>query len=357
MNPSTIKNILIVRLGAIGDVVQTLPTLKQLQLNFPKANIYWAIEKKSYPILEHQKGVNFLIFPKEKIKNFNVFSVGWHAHKFRKKMQSIGFDLAVDLQGLFKSGWIIGNSGARRKVGFNPANTREGSHIFLNEWLPKINPKKMHRVDYYQRIITYLGGQLHKNEDPFSLDFTDLELSNVRNLMHRLRVKKPVVLNLGASKASKRWPAEYFSNLVTMIANKYPKKNILLTGSGKQDELWAQKILASVKPGICESAVSRTSLRELALIVKNSQALISCDSLALHLGSAFKVPSVGLFGGSSLTVTETGPYYTADSIGLYTPLLCFPCRKKVCAHHTCMNELSASRVYSELIRLIDNSSS
>ena len=50
-------------------------------------------------------------------------------------MQSIGFDLALDLQGLFKSGWITGNSGARRKIGFNPANTREGSHIFLNEWL------------------------------------------------------------------------------------------------------------------------------------------------------------------------------------------------------------------------------
>ncbi len=355
MNLASIKNILLVRLGAIGDVVQTLPTLKQLQLNFPKAKIYWAIEQKSYPILEHQKGVNFLIFPKEKIKNVNIIAGAWNAYKFKKRIQSIEFDLAIDLQGLFKSGWIVGNSGARRRIGFNPANTREGSHIFLNEWLPKVNPKEMHRVDYYQRIIPYLGGQVETMEDPFSFDFTDRELGGLRNLMHRLRVKKPIIFNLGASKASKRWPAEHFSKLITLVAERFPKKKLLLTGSGKLDELWAQKILASVTPGLCESAVSRTSLRELALLIKNSQALISCDSLALHLGSAFQIPSVGLFGGSSLTVTETGPYFPTPSVGLNTPLLCFPCRKKTCAHHTCMKELSAHRVGAKLTQIISDS--
>ncbi len=355
MNLASIKNILVVRLGAIGDVVQTLPTLKQLQLNFPNAKIYWAIEQKSYPILEHQKGVDFLIFPKEKIKSLNILAGAWNAYKFKKTMQAIDFDLAIDLQGLFKSGWIVGNSGARRKLGFNPVNTREGSHIFLNEWLPKINPKKMHRVDYYQRIIPYLGGQLKTIDDPFSFDFTDRELGGVRNLMHRLRVRKPIIFNLGASKASKRWPADHFCRLITLVAKKFPKKKLLLTGSGKLDKLWAQQILATVTPGLCESAVSKTSLRELALLVKNSQALVSCDSLALHLGSAFKIPSVGLFGGSSLTVTETGPYYDSASIGINTPLSCFPCRKKTCAHHTCMTELSADQVGAELVQIIGDS--
>ena len=90
------------------------------------------------------------------------------------------------------------------------------------------------------------------------------------------------------------------------------------------------------------------------LLIKNSQALVSCDSLALHLGSAFKIPSVGLFGGSSLTVTETGPYLPTPSVGLNTPLLCFPCRKKTCAHHTCMKELSAHRVGAELVQIISD---
>ena len=86
----------------------------------------------------------------------------------------------------------------------------------------------MHRVDYYQQVIPYLGGKLQQLEDPFDFDFTDIELSNVRNLMHRLRVKKPILLNLGASKESKRWPADHFSHLVKLIASRYPKKNILL---------------------------------------------------------------------------------------------------------------------------------
>ena len=49
MKSPKIKNILMIRLGAIGDVIQTLPTLKQLQLNFPEAKIYWAIEKNRIP--------------------------------------------------------------------------------------------------------------------------------------------------------------------------------------------------------------------------------------------------------------------------------------------------------------------
>ncbi len=66
--PTEVKNILIIRLGAIGDVVQTLPTVEQLKRNFPEAKIHWAIEGKSYPIVEHHPGVEFHIFPREKLR-------------------------------------------------------------------------------------------------------------------------------------------------------------------------------------------------------------------------------------------------------------------------------------------------
>ena len=131
-----------IRLGAIGDVIQTLPTLKQLQLNFSWRPKLLGDRKKSYPILEHQKGVNFFNFSKrKKIKNYNFVAGYWHAHKFKRTMQSLDFDLAIDLQGLFKSDGSL-EFWSSQKIGFNPSNTREGSHVFLNEWLPKINPKK-----------------------------------------------------------------------------------------------------------------------------------------------------------------------------------------------------------------------
>lgn len=353
MRSNNINKILITRLGAIGDVVQTLPVVRQLQLNYPSAEIYWVIEKKSYPIVANQSGINFLIFPKEKIKTFNILAGAWNARKFRNLMHSIEFDLAIDLQGLFKSGWIVGNSGAKHKIGFHPANTREGAHLFLDDWLPEVNAKTMHRVDYYQRIIPYLGGQIHRLDDPFQYELSELEQSSHKNLLHRFRVKRPVIFNLGASKATKRWPAEHFGELISLISKRFPKENLLLTGQGNADEIWARKILTILPPGSCESAVSKTNLRDLAILVKHSKCIISCDSLALHLGSAFQIPSIGIFGGSALKI-ETGPYFNGNSDALDNPMPCYPCRKRICQHHSCMQGLSAQKVASAVSKVLNN---
>lgn len=331
--------------------MQTLPVLQQLQLNFPEAKLYWVIENKSYPIVSHQTGVEFIIFPKQKIKNINLISAAWNIFQFRKLMHSKRFDLAIDLQGLFKSGWIVANSGAKRTIGFHPANTREGAHLFVKEWLPWVDQTKIHKVDYYQRVIPYLGGRLHELDDPFNFQLNELEQSSYKNILHRFRVKNPVIINLGASKATKRWPAEHFGSLISTIAKNFPKQHLLLTGQGKDDDVWANKILSSLPPGTCESAVSKTSLRDLAILIKHSRALISCDSLALHLGSAFKIPSVGLFGGSALKV-ETGPYRNTESIGLDNPIPCYPCRKRTCVHHSCMQGLTPQLAAAELSRII-----
>ncbi|MBT3784923.1 glycosyltransferase family 9 protein [bacterium] len=348
--PPVIKNILLIRLGAIGDVVQTLPTVEQLKINFPEAKIHWAIESKSYPIVEHHPGIEFHIFPKEKLRFNKPLSALLSLNRFRLKLQEVQFDLAIDLQGLMKSGLVAWMSNARKSIGFHHLNTREGNSLLLDTTLPPLKERIMHRIDFYQQIIEHLGGRLEPLEDPFAFTFTEPEQKNLKVLLHRLRIKKPFfLLNLGASKQTKRWTSQGFANLIKRIQSTYPKHYFLLTGAGKEDSLFELEILKLLPPHSVQSAVNKTSLRELALLTQQAAFLISGDSLALHLGSAFKTPSIGLFGGSALAV-ETGPYW-APYPGLDHKIPCYPCRKRTCSHHSCMVNLSAEQVFQTLLKL------
>jgi len=348
--PSRIKNILIIRLGAIGDVIQTLPTITQLKKNFPQARIHWAIEEKSYPIIKDHPGVEFHIFPKEKLRMKNPIGAFFHLWMFARSLRDVPIDLAIDLQGLFKSGLVAYLSGPRMKLGFHRFNTREGNCLFLDSTLPPIPERTMHRIDFYQQMIPAIGGQLFPLDDPFEFHLTETEEKGFKVLTHRLRIKSPyILLNLGSSKQTKRWSAQGFIQLIQSIRQNYARHHILLTGSGEADSRFEREILKSLEPQAVQSAVNKTSLRELALLVKNSAFLVSGDSLALHLGSAFRVPSIGLFGGSALAI-ETKPYWP-EYPGLDHPIPCYPCRKKTCSHHSCMVNLTSSTVFENLLRL------
>ncbi|MCJ8347328.1 hypothetical protein MJH12_17445 [bacterium] len=202
---NTPKNILVIRLGAIGDVIQTLPAIQQLQLNYPDATIHWVIEDKSYPIVKHQTNIEFILFPKKKIFNLNPLLSFFSNLKFRKLLQSKNFDLVIDFQGLFKSGWISFLSGGLQRIGYNQRNTREMNHLFHTKTIEEIPERVMHRVDFYQELLFKVGLEKHKLEDPFNFQFLPKEIKGFRDLIHRLRIRLPyIVINIGASKATKR---------------------------------------------------------------------------------------------------------------------------------------------------------
>ncbi|MCO4783451.1 MAG: glycosyltransferase family 9 protein [Candidatus Cloacimonetes bacterium] len=346
--PSNPKNILIIRLGAIGDVIQTLPAIQQIQLNYPNAKIHWAIEDKSYPVVKHQANMEFILFPKKKIFNVNPFVTLYNNLKFRKKLKALNFDLVFDFQGLFKSGWLSMLTGSKHKIGFNKANTRELNHLFHSYTIPEIPEKVMHRVDFYQKLLFDSGLTQHKLEDPFNFQFLPSEVKGFRDLIHRLRIRMPyIIINVGASKATKRWKTPYFIEVIKKLKEKHPKHRILLTGGGNEDYLTSLEILKELKPGTCQTAINKTTLIELALLVKKCSFLLSGDTLALHLASAFKVPSIGLFGGSALAV-ETKPYWD-EYPGLDCGgIPCYPCRKKTCSHHSCMTYITPQQVLSTI---------
>ena len=141
--------ILIVRLSAIGDVVQSVPIVCALRERFPQAFLAWAVEERAGTLLRGHEAINELIA----LPHGFLASPGgvW---RLRRRLLDLHFDTAIDVQSLTKSALLAWFSGARRRIGFGNPGGRELSTWFNNE---RVDPKAMHEVDRYLELLRPLG--------------------------------------------------------------------------------------------------------------------------------------------------------------------------------------------------------
>src|ERR1700691_332010 len=117
------ERVLIILLGAIGDVVRALPLLGRMRRAWPRAHIAWAVEPKSQPLLEGHPWLDQLIVYDRRRAPWSFAPLLWRVRAQR-------FDLVVDLQRHLKSGVIAIAAGARERIGFAAPNTKEFNHYF-----------------------------------------------------------------------------------------------------------------------------------------------------------------------------------------------------------------------------------
>src|SRR2546421_7720353 len=139
--------LLIVKLGSIGDIVHTLPSLAALRRAFPNAEISWVVERRSAEILRDNPILDRLIEVDTKALRRGLMS-GETLRAPRQQLRRLrasAFDLALDFQGLYKSAAIARLSGARRIFGFSRDSLREpASRILLSKSIP--TPKNCHVI-------------------------------------------------------------------------------------------------------------------------------------------------------------------------------------------------------------------
>jgi lipopolysaccharide heptosyltransferase II len=162
-----------------------------------------------------------------------------------------------------------------------------------------------------------------------------------KNVLAGIDGSGPVVaLNIGASRPQKRWPLSYFVECARMlIAN---GARILLLG-GKPESAEADQIALQVDSASLLNQTGRTTLAEMIGLIAVSDALVTGDTAALHIGTALNTPLVALFG--STDPDQTGPLPGENRVVLYDRLQCSPCRSRpTCAgRFDCMKSLSPQR--------------
>ena len=126
-----------VRLGALGDVVRTLPAFRALRAGYPGAHITWLVERKAAGALAGQPGLDeVLVFPREelsaRLRAWDLPGLWRRARSVRASLRARRFDLVLDFHGILKSGLLSRMTGAPVRVGYAPPHGRELAWLFAN---------------------------------------------------------------------------------------------------------------------------------------------------------------------------------------------------------------------------------
>jgi lipopolysaccharide heptosyltransferase I len=289
--------VLIVRLGAVGDVLRSLPALRQIRAAFPAAHLAWIVEDLSAPLLENHPDIDQVI-PLSRSELRRAGASPWEMVRFvgqlRHQLRAARYGVAVDLQSSFKSGVLTALTGAARRVGYAPGFCREASFLFTTEWLPLSSPW-LNRVEKHLEMASALGSpRLDPAPTPLperSEDGVEAEAILARALP---KPEPRVVISPGVShrQSFKMWPPGHYMRLVTLIRRTLAVRPLVVWGPGEEE--LAGLIVQST--GGDALMAPRTSLTVLAALLRRSAAFVGADTGTMHLAWIVGCPVVAMFG-------------------------------------------------------------
>jgi heptosyltransferase I len=321
-------NILILKPSSLGDVIQALPVLRLLRLQFPKSEIYWWIDSNLSSLLGNDPDLTG-IFPFHRKR----WSSPLHWNEMLRSifdMRRKKFDWIIDLQGLARSGTFAWLANGDFTIGVG--DSREGAPGFYDMAVPRPSVET-HAVDWYLDVVKTLGVPVHRD---FVWLPPHVESLNAIQKKWAANQSRWIIINPGARWLNKRWPAEYFAELVKNLSARTPELHFAILG-GKEDRELGQRI-SQAAPQRCLDLTGQTSLLEMIEWIRLSELIVTNDTGPMHIGAALGKPVVAMFGPTN--PNRTGPYGQIRQ-ALRIPLPCSPCLKSTCAYEKPMECLRA----------------
>ena len=339
------ERVLVIRLGALGDVVNVAPAVSALRAARPHAHITWLVEDRASEAVDLLSDVDEkLVFPRRAWQQglwrpIRLLHTLRETFRLLRRLSSPRFDVSLDFQGNLKSGVFGLLAGARQRVGYAKGFCREGNHIFTNVHFAP-HSGQVRRCDRHMALLRHFGldvqAELPTSRVPASAQ------DAVRDfLSERQRPGQPLVaMHPGASKfaAFKRWPAEKYARLADQLAQDPGCLVVFTYGPGERgtvdDILREMKMPAALLP-------TSPSIATMAAMFQASALVVGGDTGPLHLAAGLGRPVVGIYGPK-----DTGLYAPCgDSYVLVrSGLPCSPCTRRRCAGSACMRSIRVATV-------------
>jgi ADP-heptose:LPS heptosyltransferase len=318
-------NILIVRLGALGDIVHAVPAAAAVRAAFPDARIDWLVEAK-------HRGMVDLVSVVDHVVTLDAATpAGWI--DVVRRLRPVRYDVALDFQGLMKSAMLARASGARRVVGFSIWHLREKSaRPFYSDVQSSSGAS---RPDSPRDFRPDPPGDFRP--DPpggFRLQAEDHVIRKNLNLLTTLGIDTDTVefplrqvpspaldqvsreqggrpfalINPGAAWPNKRWPPERFGDIAAFLREVRGVSSVVLWGKGEQP--LAQAVV-DASSGAARLAPP-TTLVDLLELSRAASLMVSGDTGPLHIAAAASTPVVALFGPTD--PLRNGPWSNEDEV-------------------------------------------
>lgn len=338
--------ILVVRLSAIGDVVMASPLVGAIKKSWSGARVTWLVERISAPLLQYHPDLDeVIVWPRDEwrllLRRGRLLKLFADILSFVRELRLRQFTIALDVQGLLKSGIWAFLSGAKRRIG---VGSREGSRLLMTEVLD--------RADVEDRI----SSQYFLLAQKIGLDTTDFRMVlEVGDEAQDFARKFAANISSGyailcpfTTRPQKEWIPERFNETAHRLIEERGLATIILGGPADIDS--ALGLLPENEPRAFSMA-GKTSLLEAAALIKHASLVIGVDTGLTHMGIALEVPTVALFGA-------TVPYLNTEGtsgIVIYHPIECSPCRRNPTCDglFPCMRAITVDEVMETAHRLLN----
>lgn len=316
---------LIVRLGALGDIIHALPVAAALREAFPAARIDWLVSERHRAILDYVPVIDRRVVlerRREARASSGATATSWRAvAQAIAELRQADYDVAFDLQGLLKSSILARGSGARRVVGFSVRHLRERwAHLFYTETIEP--PTDVHLVDKNLALLAAVGLRDLPKRFPLGVGAggageaggaggtSDFGLSacpaEARKREGGTSDDAFVLINPGAGWPNKRWPPEWFGVIADRLRANHGLASVVLWGPG--EEALARTVVESSR-GAARLAPP-TGIGDMIVLARAASLLVSGDTGPLHIAAAVGTPVVGIYGPTN--PARNGPWNPAD---------------------------------------------
>ncbi|VUD69419.1 Lipopolysaccharide heptosyltransferase 1 [Thalassocella blandensis] len=317
------KNILIIRVTAIGDIVMANPVASAIKQQNPNANISWLVDQAFTPLLKSHPHVDQLIPINTKDwqelwrkKHFWGFFKKYR--ELSKTLRQLKFDLVLDLQGNAFTSYAAYMTGAKQRVALGSDNI---NHWFVNKTISRNLGEHVQMGSEYRYLVSQLGysDSNWRMHVPDSIEARE----KAQELLSSYFEDQPyAVICPFSAHPQKNWVNAYWQQIILRIRGRYKLRTVIVGGHNGVE---AGNEIAKATGAI--NLAGKTSLKETAAIIRGAALLIGVDTGLTHIGHAVDTPTISLFGATS-------PYtYVGNDASkiIYLDRYCSPCKR----HPTC----------------------
>lgn len=302
---------LVVRLSALGDVLHALPIA--LALEAEGHEVGWVVGRGARPLVADHPAIRRV--------HEGLGAV--------REIRRIGYDVAIDPQGLMKSAAIARLSGAPRRIGRAAWQVRERPAALL--YTDAVKCRAAHVIDQNLDLLRPLGIRVPA---PAEVSFGLEPLLPPPPSWDALD-ERPVALVVGGTWETKRWAADRWTALARSLRGRGLPAAVFWGGADLEEA-------RSVSRESGAPLAPRTSFLEMAAAFRRCRLVVAVESGPLHLAAALGVPTVGLFGPTA--ASRNGAYRLGRAVEADVP--CRPCHGRTCptGRFVCMPSLEAEAV-------------
>ena len=330
------QRILVILLGAIGDVTRALPLLVRLRRAYPQAHIAWAVEPAAAALLDYHPALDEILLY-QRSRGSQTFL------PFLRTVRNHHFDLVLDLQRHLKSGLVSLWSRAPVRLGFHRSNTKEGNWLFNTHTIEAV-PDFSLKLAQYLKFADALG--LPDDGVRFDLRLRPQEEQQVETLLAGT-IRPFAAFFLGSLWPSRFWFPQATAEVARVLQQEYGM-GIVLVG-GPSEVAFAQQVSEAMGTAVTNLS-GKTSLRDLIGVFSRARFALGPDSGPMHIAAATDIPVISLWGATS--PLRSAPWGSKAFV-IRGEAACSPCYVRRCPiGRACMRRITPGQVLEVVQKIL-----